>query len=159
MPFRLSEADDGDMPAFGGMYIDKRKKGLKEERMTEAEAVVRAFCGAMKTRDPESIRPYLAENAHFYIQGVPAAVGIDKVVENIGWQMSMFPKGYWYEILNLATDGTHVFTQRIDWTVHAKNGYLVGNPILGVFDVVDGKITRWIDYWDDFGQVISSCVQ
>ena len=127
--------------------------------MSEAEKVVREFCEAMKTYDAESIRPYLTEDAFFYIQGTPAACGADAIVANIAWQMSMFPKGgYWYEIVNLAENGNIVMVERVDWTFAVKNGYLVGNPILGVFELENGKIKRWFDYWDNYGQVISSAM-
>ncbi len=30
----------------------------------------------------------------------------------------------------------------------SRDGVVVELPVTGVFEVVDGRITRWTDYWD-----------
>jgi len=55
-----------------------------------------------------------------------------------------------------ATDDGWVFTQRRDsWTI---NGIEVTNEVVGLFEVIDGKIATWLDYvpesplWPGTGQ-------
>jgi limonene-1,2-epoxide hydrolase len=52
-----------------------------------------------------------------------------------------------WEILNMAENGTIVFLERISHLAFA-NGHKIDCPITGVFEVRDGKIASWKDYFD-----------
>jgi limonene-1,2-epoxide hydrolase len=110
-------------------------------------AIVREFCELMEKRDPEALRPFLAEDAVYQNVGMPAATGIDAIVENMAAQFAMFPDAYAFEIVNIAGDGPVVLTERLDY-IQAPNGEKPAVPVMGTF-VVDGNtITRWTDYFD-----------
>jgi hypothetical protein len=47
--------------------------------------------------------------------GMPASVGVDAIVENLEAQFAMLPAAYAYEILNIASDGSVVMTERLDY--------------------------------------------
>jgi limonene-1,2-epoxide hydrolase len=66
--------------------------------------VVREFCALMERRDPDALRPLLADNAVYQNVGMPAFTGVDAIVENLGAQFSMFPDAYAFEIVNIAND-------------------------------------------------------
>lgn len=52
------------------------------------------------------------------------------------------------EVLHIAATGNIVLTERID-RLRAANGSLIADlPIMGAFEVTDGKIGRWSDYFD-----------
>lgn len=51
-----------------------------------------------------------------------------------------------WRMLNIATDGNKVLTERVDNFV--INGHTVSLPVMGTFEVVDGRITAWRDYFD-----------
>jgi limonene-1,2-epoxide hydrolase len=51
-----------------------------------------------------------------------------------------------FEMVNLATNGSVVFTERIDRMTIAGNQ--VAAPVCGVFEIRDGKIAAWRDYFD-----------
>ncbi len=116
--------------------------------MTHPVDVVREFCALMERRDPEALRPLLADDAVYQNVGMPAFTGVDAIVENMGAQFSMFPDAYAFEIVNIASDGSVVLTERLDY-IQAPDGSKPAIPVMGAFVVGDdGRITRWTDYFD-----------
>ena len=114
--------------------------------MTSSASVVREFCESMVERDAAALRPFLAEDAVYQNTGMPASVGADAIVANLGGQFGAFPDSYEYKLLNLAADGDVVLTERLDM-IRTPSG-VQGVPVMGAFVVRDGKIARWTDYWD-----------
>lgn len=52
-----------------------------------------------------------------------------------------------FEVSHIASKGTRVFTERVD---HVESlGRHVDLPVAGVFEIEDGKITLWRDYFDE----------
>ena len=110
--------------------------------------VVRKFCALMEERDAEALRPLIADDAVYQNVGMPASSGVDAIVENMAAQFSMFPDAYAFEIVNIASDGAVVLTERLDY-IQAPDGRKPAVPVMGTFVVgEDGKITRWTDYFD-----------
>ena len=110
--------------------------------------VVRKFCDLMEKRDAEALRPLIADDAVYQNVGMPASNGVDAIVENMAAQFSMFPDAYAFEIVNMASDGAVVLTERLDY-IQAPEGSKPAVPVMGTFVVgEDGKITRWTDYFD-----------
>ncbi|ORA16197.1 limonene-1,2-epoxide hydrolase family protein [Mycobacterium asiaticum] len=116
--------------------------------MSSPADVVRKFCALMEQRDAEALRPLLAEGAVYQNVGMPAFTGPDAIVENLAAQFSMFPDAYAFEIVNLASDGSVVLTERLDY-IQTPDGGKPAIPVMGTFVVDDdGRITRWTDYFD-----------
>jgi limonene-1,2-epoxide hydrolase len=116
--------------------------------MSEPVEVVRQFCALMEKRDPEALRPLVADSAVYQNVGMPAFAGVDAIVENMAAQFAMFPDAYAFEIVNIAADGQVVLTERVDY-VRTPAGAVAGVPVMGTFVIDDGgKITRWTDYFD-----------
>jgi limonene-1,2-epoxide hydrolase len=110
--------------------------------------VVRTFCALMEGRDAEALRPLIADNAVYQNVGMPASKGVDAIVENMAAQFAMFPDAYAFEIVNMASDGPVVLTERLDY-IQAPDGSKPAVPVMGTFVVGEnGKITRWTDYFD-----------
>ena len=110
--------------------------------------VVRKFCALMESRDAEALRPLIADDAVYQNVGMPASSGVDAIVENMAAQFSMFPDAYAFEIVNMASDGPVVLTERLDY-IQALDGSKPAVPVMGTFVVgEDGKISRWTDYFD-----------
>jgi limonene-1,2-epoxide hydrolase len=115
--------------------------------MSDAARIVRTFCDLMAARDTDRLRPLLTEDVVYQNTGLPAAVGIDAVSENLAGQFGQFPDSYEYRMINLAADGDVVLTERLDM-IRTPAGEVVGVPVMGSFVVRDGRIARWTDYWD-----------
>jgi limonene-1,2-epoxide hydrolase len=109
--------------------------------------LVRELCDLMVKRDAETLRPYFATDAIYQNAGMAAAVGVDAIVENLGFQFLMFPDSYEYRVINLVAHDEVVLTERVDM-IRSGDGNLHGVPVMGTFVISDGKITRWTDYFD-----------
>ena len=115
--------------------------------MPDPIAIVREFCELMEKRDPDALRPLLAQDAVYQNVGMPAVTGIDAITETMAAQFAMFPDAYAFEIVNIAAEGPVVLTERLDY-IQAPNGEKPAVPVMGAFVVDDNKITRWTDYFD-----------
>jgi limonene-1,2-epoxide hydrolase len=51
-----------------------------------------------------------------------------------------------FRIRNVAEDGDAVLTERVD--VLTANGIAAPVPVMGTFEVRDGRIVAWRDYFD-----------
>lgn len=112
------------------------------------EETVREFCAAVSKRDAELLRPLLADKVVYQNVGMEASRGLDATMENMAGQWAMFAETYEFEIVNIASAGSVVLTERID-RVGAGGGTPVAPvPVMGRFEVQSGKITAWYDYFD-----------
>lgn len=106
---------------------------------------VRSFCAAWSRLDLDELLAYFTEDAVYHNMPGPPAIGLPAVRATIerflgGWEATT------WEILEIAAAGNVVFAERIDRTV--TNGKRVDLPVVGVFEVVDGRIRAWRDYFD-----------
>ena len=117
--------------------------------MASAEQVVRDFCAAVSQRDPDLLRAYFSDDVVYHNIPMDPAVGIDATMAVIDMFLGVC-QGLEFEIHHLSSDGATVLTERTDtFTMQGKTAPL---PVMGAFDVRDGKITAWRDYFD-MGQV------
>lgn len=77
---------------------------------------------------------------------MPASAGIEATLANIAGQWEMFSDVYRFEIRHIAGAGDVVLTERTD--VVGAGGRAMPVPLMGVFEVRDGKIAHWRDYFD-----------
>ncbi|MFZ2177776.1 MAG: limonene-1,2-epoxide hydrolase family protein [Rhodococcus sp. (in: high G+C Gram-positive bacteria)] len=115
--------------------------------MTNSSQIVREFCDLMVKRDTGVMRPFFADDAVYQNTGMPASVGIEAIIENLGGQFATFPDSYEYKTINIAADGDVVLTERLD-LIRTPGGSVEGVPVMGTFVLRNGKIVRWTDYWD-----------
>ncbi len=114
--------------------------------MAGAEDVVRSFCKAVSRRDASLVRALLTADVVYHNVGMPAANGVDDVVASIEGQWQMFSGAYEFRVLNIASAGDVVLTERVD--VIGPEGRACPVPVMGAFEVRDGGIARWRDYFD-----------
>jgi limonene-1,2-epoxide hydrolase len=115
--------------------------------MSDNITVVREFCDLMVKRDSDAVRAYFNPDAVYQNTGMPAAAGVDAIVENLAGQFAMFPDSYEYRVINLVGEGNVVLTERLDM-IRDADGTLHSVPVMGTFVISDGKISRWTDYFD-----------
>jgi limonene-1,2-epoxide hydrolase len=77
---------------------------------------------------------------------MPPSRGIEATLANIAGQWQMFDATYDWEIRHLSSDGDIVLTERVD-TV-GPPGVTAPIPVMGVFEIHNGKIKNWRDYFD-----------
>ncbi len=111
----------------------------------EAERVVREFCTAFEQHDAEALRPFLTDDVIYHNMPLDPVVGIEATV---GFAAGFFAMcdGLSFEILHLAVRGDVVLTERID--TFEVGGVAKPLPVMGTFEVRDGKVAHWRDYFD-----------
>ena len=72
-------------------------------------------------------------------------MGREAAVAAVQFQFDMFGP-IAFRIRNLAEDGDTVLTERVDEIT--ANGVMAPVPVMGTFEVADGRIVRWRDYFD-----------
>ena len=113
--------------------------------MPSAEQVVRDFCAAASTRDPEVLRAFFSDDVVYHNIPMEPAEGIEATMAVIDMFISMC-EALEFEVHHLASDGETVLTERSD--IFSINGKSAPLPVMGAFHVTDGKITAWRDYFD-----------
>jgi limonene-1,2-epoxide hydrolase len=109
------------------------------------ETVVREFCAAWSGRDVDVILAWFAADAVYHNMPIAPVRGhaeIRGVLEMFVPPASKIE----FEILAVASSGDVVFTERVDRFV--VDGKEIALPVAGVFEVRDGKIAAWRDYFD-----------
>jgi limonene-1,2-epoxide hydrolase len=115
----------------------------------DAERLVRTFCDVFDGRDTEVLRPYFTDDVVYHNIPLDPAVGIDATMAFIEGFFGMC-ESMTIETVHLAVRGNVVLTERIDtFTVGEVVAPL---PVMGTFEVRDGKISAWRDYFD-LGQI------
>jgi limonene-1,2-epoxide hydrolase len=111
----------------------------------DAERVVRDFCDAFKKHDAEALRPFFTDDVVYHNIPMDPAVGIEAAVAFIDGFFAMC-ESMVIETLHLAVRDNVVLTERIDtFTIGTVVAPL---PVMGTFEIRDGKISAWRDYFD-----------
>ncbi len=115
----------------------------------DAERVVLDMCDAFAKHDAEALRPFFTDDVVYHNIPMDAAVGIDATIAFIEGFFAMC-QGMVIETNHIAVRGNVVLTERVDtFTV----GEIVAPlPVMGTFEIRDGKISAWRDYFD-LGQI------
>jgi limonene-1,2-epoxide hydrolase len=110
-----------------------------------SEQVVREFCDAWSESDLERIMGFFADDAVYHNIPMEPVVGTDAIRTFIEGFTAMVER-IEFEIRHLAVNGDVVLTERVDTFVRSEGS--VGLPVMGTFELADGKITAWRDYFD-----------
>ena len=106
---------------------------------------VEAFLYALQDQDFETFGASMADNIEWQNVGFPTIRGRDRIVKVFRrGEDSRF--GFEVKFHRIAAEGNGVLTERTD-------GFLIGGrwielPVMGAFEVEDGKIRAWRDYFD-----------
>ena len=109
-------------------------------------AIVRQFLGAWPRRDLEELMSFFAADAVYHNVPVAPCVGAAAIRETFAGFLATMP-GIVLDVVNLVTEGPFVMAERIDRFV-MPNGHRFDLPVTGVFEIRDGKIVAFRDYFD-----------
>lgn len=118
---------------------------MAEPGTNEPIDVVRRFLAALEDLDIDRAAAMLAPDVEYRNVSLPAAHGARAVTR----QLRTLPKlctGFEARMQNIAATGSTVLTERID--VLARGRFAAEFWVCGVFEVRDGKIAVWRDYFD-----------
>ena len=113
--------------------------------MSEPIDLVRQFCDAWGDGDLDAIVAYFSDDAVYHNIPLAPVVGPDQIRATIEGFSGGVDK-IEFRVDAIATNGGTVLTERHDIFTFA-NG-VIDLPVMGAFEVADGKITAWRDYFD-----------
>ena len=109
----------------------------------DPKTVVRAFADAWTALDHDAIYALLSEDIRYHNMPLTPVVGREGVRAHLqAWPVDACR----WEMLNLAVVGQVVLTERVDSFVRGQDSIVV--PVMGAFEVRDGLIVHWRDYFD-----------
>jgi len=104
------------------------------------------FCKLWASPNPEELASYFTEDAVYHNIPMAAVQGRDAIKEFIAGFLAAFD-GIDFQIHRQVSDDRVVMNERTD-VMRRKGGGEVPLPVMGVFEVVDGQIVAWRDYFD-----------
>ncbi|MFQ5457779.1 MAG: limonene-1,2-epoxide hydrolase family protein [Myxococcota bacterium] len=113
--------------------------------MADNEGIIRDFIRAWSRLDPAELAGYFTEDGTYHnmpIQPVSGRENIETMIRNFtaGWTETE------WDLLSLVAEGDLVIAERLDRT--KAGGKSVALPCVGVFEMENGKIKVWRDYFD-----------
>ena len=110
------------------------------------EQIVLDFLAAWPRANVDELMSYFAPDAVYHnvpVAPIQGADGIRAIFQAFIGLMNRID----LDVVNSAAKGDVVFAERID-RFHMKNGKKFDLPVNGVFEMRDGKITRFSDYFN-----------
>ena len=111
-----------------------------------ADDVVTEFCKLWANPDPEELASYFTDDAVYHNIPMPPAEGREAIKEFIAGFLAAFD-GIDFQVHRQLSQGDVVMNERTD-VMRRKDGLEVPLPVTGVFELRDGKIALWRDYFD-----------
>jgi limonene-1,2-epoxide hydrolase len=109
------------------------------------ERIIREFIAAWPRLDADEIASWFTEDGVYHNMPAGPVAGRDNVRRMIAGFISSWTATEW-EIVNLISRDDVVVAERID-RIHAGDKH-VDLPCTGVFEMENGKIRVWRDYFD-----------
>jgi limonene-1,2-epoxide hydrolase len=113
--------------------------------MSDNKTVIKEFIEAWSRLDADELVKYFTEDGTYYNMPIAPITGHAALKEFIGGFIKDWTQTDW-DVLHLIGDGDVVIAERLDRT---KVGDIaVDLPCCGVFEMKNGKIKIWRDYFD-----------
>jgi limonene-1,2-epoxide hydrolase len=113
--------------------------------MGNAVEIVRKFCAQWETGDFDALVDFFTDDAVYHNIPIDPVVGKDAIRSTI----QMFTSGVErveFRVRNIVGEGNVVLTERVD--VFVLPVKTIELPVMGTFEIRDGKIAAWRDYFD-----------
>jgi limonene-1,2-epoxide hydrolase len=112
--------------------------------------VVRRFCAAWSDdMAAGDLATFFTDDAVYHNIPQAAVVGREAIADTIATFIRPGPPGIesiQFRVINIAADGPVVMTERVDAFKLPDKSFEL--PVMGTFEVSDGKINAWRDYFD-----------
>jgi limonene-1,2-epoxide hydrolase len=117
----------------------------EEDTMADNEAVIRDFVAAWSRLDAAELASYFTDDGTYHNMPIAPVSGRDAVEKFIAGFIKAWTATDW-EIVTLVASGDVVVVERVDRTKIGDKA--VDLPCVGVFEMQDGRIKLWRDYFD-----------
>jgi limonene-1,2-epoxide hydrolase len=111
-----------------------------------ADDLITEFCKLWSSPDPEALASYFTEDAVYHNIPMDPVQGREAIRDFIAGFTAAID-GIDFRVHRQVSDGTVVMNERTD-VMHRKDGGEIPLPVMGVFELRDGKIAAWRDYFD-----------
>jgi limonene-1,2-epoxide hydrolase len=112
--------------------------------------VVRRFCAAWSgDMGTDDLAAFFTDDAVYHNMPFSPVTGRKNIADNIDSFIRPGPpgiEGIEFRVINIVADGPVVMTERFD--VFKLSDTSFGLPVMGTFEIRDGKINAWRDYFD-----------
>ncbi len=114
--------------------------------MTTPAETVTEFCAAWPDLDLDTLVAFFSDDAVYHNIPVEPVVGREAIRSTLeGFTAGV--QTVEFEVVHAVADGPIVLTERIDRFIW-PTGHVLVLPVMGTFEVHDGLITQWRDYFD-----------
>jgi len=106
-------------------------------------------CGKGKADLQDAFHNYFTANTIWENVGLVATTGVNEALAFIDKsELSAGITHFDADTLSIAVEGNRVLTERVDRLLTSKGEPVVTLRVMGIFELADGKITAWRDYFD-----------
>ncbi len=113
--------------------------------MSRNEQIIDEFSAAWSRLDADELAGYFTEDAVWNFSPTEVVVGRANVLTALA-DFLRDTSGVTFEIRHQMSSGNLVFNERIDHSIWGDKK--VSLPVVGVFELENGKIKAWRDYFD-----------
>lgn len=113
--------------------------------MADSKQIVRDFCAAWEAMDQQRILDAFTDDATYHNMPMAPAQGKDAIKALLGFILGP-ASSVRFEIKKIVADGDVVLTERVDTFQMGEK--TVALEVMGAFELRDGKIAAWRDYFD-----------
>lgn len=100
----------------------------------------------------DGVRAFFTPETRYINVGMTDATGIEANVAVVeSFETGMGATALKVDMLAIAEAGNSVLTERIDHLLGPDGTPAMSLAVMGIFEVADGKITAWRDYFDTAG--------
>jgi limonene-1,2-epoxide hydrolase len=111
-----------------------------------ADELVTDFCGRWTSPDPGELAAFFTEDAVYQNIPLPAVHGRAAIEDYIRDFLGNL-EGIEFRVHRQVSMGDLVMNERTD-VMRRAGGADIELPVMGVFEIADGRITAWRDYFD-----------
>lgn len=124
--------------------------------MSTPSEIVTAFIALWEKPDgfPEAVERYFTDETVWENHGLITTSGQQEAVgfyDQFSAQTGM--TGMKIDVRAIAETGNKVLTERIDYLLGADGNPVMTVPVMGIFEIADGRIAAWRDYFDTIANV------
>jgi limonene-1,2-epoxide hydrolase len=113
--------------------------------MADPIDVVHEFCDTWAKGDLDAIIEFFTDDAVYHNIPIAPVTGREAIRDTIaGFTAGV--DSVEFRVVNIAATGSVVLTERVDAFITPT--VTIELPVMGTFEVVDGKIAAWRDYFD-----------
>lgn len=111
----------------------------------ENEEMIRQFIAAWSNLDAKQVAEYFAEDGVYHNMPYDPVEGKENIEKFISQFIQNWTETNW-DIISILSSGNLVMVERLDRTKARDKS--VDLPCCGIFEMKDGKIKIWRDYFD-----------